>query len=416
MKRVMVDLSCLRPFQALSVLGVVLAAFVVVGCSGNTESSTAAAKTETSENKVAIPVEVSAPTRGDMAQYFDTTSRVEAEKRVQVTSEGVGKCLSVNVEEGDKVSAGDVLAELDKAELSAQMRSAKAQLQKLKSDYDRSKQLVSEGLSAPVEFDNARYAYEQQLASVNQLQVQLDDTTIRSPINGIITKKLVQRGQLVSSGSPAFEVVDPNSYMLTIQPPEKDVGRIKVGQVARVEVDAAGDQEFEAKVRRINPSVEAETGTVKVTLDFDSATMAKLRDAAFARVQLVLETRPNVLRVPKDAVVEENARKYLFIVEKKAEDASAAAAAQGEPVLLANRVEIETGLEDKDLIEVVSGVKDDSMIVTLGQQTLKSGSEVKVTTMDGELMAKAGLSADEALKEAEAERKTEKEKKDAGAE
>lgn len=416
MKRVRVIFGNLGPAGLLGVAGFVLNVLLVAGCSGAPVSSTASATTQPVEQKVAIPVEVSSPKRGDIAEFFETTTRIEAEKRVQVTSEGMGKCTSVNVEEGDKVKPGDVLAELDKSELSAQMRSANAQLQKLKMDRDRTKQLLDEGLIAPAEYDNARFGYEQQLASVNQLQVQMDNMTIKSPINGIVTKKLVQRGQLISSGTPAFEVVDPNSYMLTIKPPEKHVGRIKIGQVAHVGVDAVEGEEFEAKVRRINPSVEAETGTVKVTLDFDSATMAKLRDAAFARVRLVLDTRPNVLLVPKDAVVEENARKYLFLVEKGAENGAEASTVSGEQGLTANRVEIETGLEDKDLVEVVSGVKDDSMIVTVGQQTLKSGSEVRVTTMDGELMAKAGLSADEALKAAEAERKSEQVKQDAGAE
>jgi RND family efflux transporter MFP subunit len=379
-------------------------------------TSTAAATTQApAEKKVSIPVEVSAPTRGDIAEYFETTTRIEAEKRVQVTSEGVGKCISVKVDEGDKVSAGDVLAELDKSELSAQMQSANAQLQKLKSDNDRAKQLFTEGLSAKAEYDNARYAYEQQLASVNQLQVQMGNMTIRSPINGIITQKMVQHGQLVSSGSPVFEVVDPNSYILTIKPPEKLVSRMKIGQVAKVGIDAVQGEEFEAKVRRINPSVDAQSGTVKVTLDFDASMMDRLRDAAFARVRLVMDTRPNVLLVPKDAIVEENARKYLFLVEKQDAAAGVPNDESSEPLLVANRVEIETGLEDKDRIEVVTGVKDDSMVVTLGQQTLKPGSEVKVTTMDGELMAKAGASAEEALKAADAEREAQKESQAAGA-
>ncbi len=418
MKRVMGIFRSLTPAAVSTVLGIagVLGLLAIAGCSDGAVTSTAAATTQaTAEKKVSIPVEVSVPTRGDIAEYFETTSRIEAEKRVEITSEGMGKCLSVNVEEGDTVKAGDVLAELDKSELDAQMRSANAQLAKLKSDNDRAKQLFNEGLSAKAEYDNARYAYEQQSASVNQLQVQVGNMTVRSPINGVITKKSVQRGQLVSSGTPVFEVVDPNSYILTIKPPEKLVSRMKIGQVAKVGIDAVQGEEFEAKVRRINPSVDAQSGTVKVTLDFDASMMDRLRDAAFARVRLVMDTRPNVLLVPKDAIVEENARKYLFLVEKQEPVAGTPDDKSGDQLLVANRIEIETGLEDKDRIEVVSGVKDDSMVVTLGQQTLKPGSEVKVTTMDGELMAKAGASAEEALKAADAEREAQKATQNAGA-
>jgi membrane fusion protein (multidrug efflux system) len=314
--------------------------------------------------------------------------------------------MKVYVDEGDRVHAGDVLAELDKEELNAQLRSANAQLQKLQSDYGRSKQLFEEGLAAKAEYDNARYSYEQQLAAVNQQQVQLANMTIRAPISGVITVKHIQQGDLVSSGAPAFDLVDPNSYILTINPPEQILPRVKVGQTARVRVDAVEGSEFEAKVRRINPSVDPNTGTVKVILDFAKDEMARLRESAFARIRLVMDTRDDALLVPKDAVVEENARKYLFIIEPRPEDApeDAETGNSGAKTMIATRVEVQTGLEDNAKVEIIDGIDGLSPIVTVGQQTLKTGSEVKLTTAQDELLAKAGLSADEALKAAEAER------------
>ena len=396
--------------KAVKVLALVVAAVLTTGC-----PDTGAAKKEAMakpvEKRTTIPVEAQLAQRGEISEFFETTTRVEAERKVTVTSEGMGKCTSVLVNEGDKVQAGDVLAELDKEELNAQLRSANAQLQKLKSDYDRSKQLFEEGLAAKAEYDNARYGYEQQLASVNQQQVQLNNMTIRAPIGGIITTKHIQMGDLVSSGAPAFEVVDPSSYILTINPPEKLLPRVEKGQVALVTVDAAEGVEFPAKVRRINPSVDPATGTVKVTLDFQKDALAKLREAAFARVRLVMDTHENALLVPKDALVEENTRKYLFIVQPEAPEAGTET--QPSPVqkegssgtvLVANRVEVETGLEDSQHVEVLNGIDEASPIVTVGQQTLKPGSEVKLTTADQELMAKAGMTAEEALKAAEEER------------
>lgn len=391
------------------VAGLILVLFVgtLTGCPGADEKGASAATTpQTPEKRTSIPVEAQLPTRGAVSEYFETDSRVEAERKVTATSEGMGKCTRVLVDEGDRVNAGDVLAELDKEELNAQLRSANAQLQKLKSDYDRSKQLFEEGLAAKAEYDNARYSYEQQLAAVNQQQVQLDNMTIRAPITGVVTIRHIQQGDLVSSGAPAFDIVDTNSYILTINPPEQLLPRVEKGQKALVAIDAIKGDDFEAKVRRINPAVDPATGTVKVTLDFSNDIMSKLRESAFARVRLVLDTREDALLVPKDAVIEENARKYVFIIEPDDEvspEDTAPSDADGE-IMIATRVEVKTGLEDNAKVEIVEGIDEHSPIVTVGQQTLKSGSEVKLTTTKEELLAKSGLSAEEALAAAEAER------------
>jgi len=398
--------------RAFSIFSMAILLGLLTGCPGDGTSDTgkdmAAAKSV--EQRTIIPVEAQLAVRGPISAFLETDSRIEAERKVTVTSEGMGKCMRVYADEGDRVSAGDILAELDKEELNAQLRSANAQLQKLRSDYARSKEMFDEGLGSEAEYDNARYAYEQQLAAVNQQQVQLNNMTIRAPIGGVITVKHIQQGDLVSSGAPAFDVVDPESYILTINPVEQRLPHIHKGQTALVSIDAVKGNEFQAKVRRINPAVDPTSGTVKVTLDFHKDAMRQLREGAFARVRLVMETHENALLVPKDAVIEENARKYLFIVGAQqeelpggAKEKSAEITSTGE-TLVATRVEVQTGLEDNANVEILGGIDGDAPIVTVGQQTLKSGSEVKLTTAEAELLAKAGLSAEEALKAAEAER------------
>lgn len=383
----------------------------LAGCSG-CNNSASATKTDVRrvEKPAAIPVEAQLPTRGALSEFFETTTRVQAERKVQVTSEGVGKCLKVHVDEGDRVEKGDVLAELDTSELKTQISSATTQLQKAKSDYERARKGLADGIMPKVDYDNAKFAYEQQQANLEQLNVQLANMTIRAPMSGIVTKKMAQAGQIISTGSPCFEVIDPQSYMLTVNAPEKDyLSRIKTGQKAIVKLDALAEN-LTAKVRKINPAVDETTGTVKVTLDFDKASLSKLRDNAFARVSLVLATHENTLMVPKEAVVEENARKYVFVIERQSagEAGPEAANADGGAILVAERREIQTGLEDSANVEVVSGITEDNAIVTVGQQTLKSGAEVKLTSTQDELLAKVGLSAAEALKAAEEQHQKDK--------
>lgn len=371
---------------------------------------------------VLVPVEATRATRGDISSYFETTTRVEAERHVQVVSEGVGECLEVMVDEGESVREGDVLAKLDPKQLEAQIRQTRVNVQQAKFQMDKAAEQQKEGILSPFELENARFAYEQATAMLEMQQLQLENQTILAPISGVVTMRAIQKGQMVATGAPVFRIVDPESYILPIMPPEKELPRLRLDQTAIVSIDSVSGREFEARVRRINPSVDPLSGTVKVVLDFEDEARQYLREGSFARVKLIMETHPNVLMVPKDAIIEENARKYVMVVKEEqvgvtTGDASATETAQSSTAvaappageakgirLVAERIEIKTGLADSNNIEVTEGIGDDSLVVTLGQHTLKSGSQVKITTAESEIDALASLTADEALELARGDR------------
>ncbi|MFO7904548.1 MAG: hypothetical protein R6U98_17930, partial [Pirellulaceae bacterium] len=161
----------------------------------------------------------------------------------------------------------------------------------------------------------------------------------------------------------------------------------------------------------------------------------------FVRVRLVMETHEDALLVPKDAVIEENARTYVFVARRKepgpenaepektdgsalqdeTEDESAEAAdttsnttdqsaftqneEENKPYWVAERLEVETGLEDSQHSEIVKGIDAEDLVVTVGQHTLKPGTRVSITTADEVLAENANLSAQEALRAAEEAKK-----------
>jgi RND family efflux transporter MFP subunit len=395
----------------LKTAGVVLALFVLAGCG----SQRSEAKVDTGEQEtIFIPVHAEEPSRGDIAAHFETTARVEAEKRVQVLSKGTGLCITVNAEEGEPVEAGSVLVELDKSELEAQVRQSRVSVEQNKTQLQIAERSYREGIGSKVEWDNARFAYEQALATLNVQQVQLDNQIVLAPISGIVTQRSVQKGQFVASGAPVFTIVDPATYILPIMPPERELPRLQLDQVAKVSIDSVQDREFNATVRRINPSVDPMSGTVKVLLDFEEAARPYLREGSFARVRLVMDTHQNVLMVPKDAVIEENARQYVMVVEEAqvgsrtplpdAAESDPNTIVEPDAVQIARRVEIETGLENSTHIEVTEGLSPGDLVVTLGQHTLKEGSPVTITTAENEIQSSANQTVEEALSRALARR------------
>jgi membrane fusion protein (multidrug efflux system) len=405
-----------RLFQYLTI---VLFAGLLTACdtpvSGEVKNEDGDPKSKIEAIEVRIPVEAGLPVRRDIAAYFETTSRITAEERVEVMAKGMGECIEVMVEEGDAVKEGQVLATLDRDELEAQIRQTRVNVEMNKYQLDKAREQSERGILSPFEADNAGFAHEQAVATLKVQELQLENQTILAPIDGVVTMRSIQRGMMVTSGIPAFSIVNPDSYVLPITPPEKELRNLKEGQKANVSVDSAPGEEFEATVRRISPSVDPATGTVRVLLDFNEADKVKLKDAAFARVKLVMDIRENTLAIEKDSMLEENGRQYVMVVTDAdtPDDATPAPveAAQAvetpetlKPALVAKKVEIETGLEDSEYVEVLSGIDEETLIVKLGQHTLKAGAAVELTNLHDEVMANVHMSAEEALAKAKEQR------------
>lgn len=347
------------------------------------------------------PVQATHPRRGEIAAFFETTSRVEAESRVEVMFKGAGQCLSVQAEVGERVSQGDVLALLERDELEAQLRQARVSVRQQQTAYEIAEQSFREGIGASIERDNARFAHEQAKASLELVEIQLRHQTLYAPISGVITQRTIQPGMVVSPGMPAFTIVDSDSFTLPISVPEKELARLQIGQMARARIDAFPDREFIARIRRINPSIDPMSGTVRVVLDFDESDRPLLREAAFSRVRLIMDTRPDALLAPRDAVLEEQGRPFVYLLEEAASDnAMLEGVTQDKTVYIARRREITTGLEQGDQVEVVGGLDEDALIVIMGQHSLKPDAYVTITNLDEALAVRRAMTLDEALEAA----------------
>lgn len=380
----------------------VIALGALAGCDRAEKSTVSALNTE-KPARTAFLVEASEPVRRDISEYLSETGNITAENQVEVLSKGTGHCLQLLVEEGDTVEKDQVLAELEKAEMEAQIRQSRVSLSQQKVAYERAEAGVKQGIISRAERDNARFSYEQAQATLEMQEVQLTHLTIRAPISGVVTKRMLQEGMLVSSGTPVFSIVDPASFILPIHVTERSLPRLRVGQEARVTIDSSGDREFVARVRRINPGVDAQTGSVKVVLDFSPEDHPYLREAAFARYSLVMDTREGALVVPKDAIVEENARRYVMVAQRSTPAESGEGAAPVSEWVAARR-EVETGLEDSDYTEILSGVDENTLVITLGQQTVNEGDAIEVGNLEATMDERGAISSDDALRESQQEK------------
>ena len=393
----------------------VLGAMTLVGCQFPDYSADAARDGENGEDisgALAIPVRAEYPRRDSISDYFETTSRVAAYHQVEVMAEAVQRVSEVLVEEGDRVERGQVLAELDKRETLASLRQQEIQVSQYETDYDRARRGFEAGVTPRMEYDNARFAYEQGKANLESQRIQLEHLTVEAPMSGIVTEVIARPGMMMSSGTPVCTIVDPDTYQLVINPPEREMRRLREGQTAAVRLDAAPDRTFTATVSRVNPSVDPASGTVRTTLLFEDASAEDLLESAFARVQLVMTTREDALLIPRDAILEEAGREYVYVVaphdalsqdELDSDEPTETFIEEFGERLVARRVDVETGLQDSYYTEIVEGLDEDSRVVTMGHHNLRHGADVRIMDSEEELEElESGIRipADEALERA----------------
>lgn len=343
-----------------TVLSLLMATGIVLfqmGCGRESQSKTK----NGDESSMGVPVEVGRVKTGDISATFSGTATLEAKEETDVVAKVGGVVKQILAEEGDDVQAGQVLAKLDDEKLAVQLQQARANLQKLENEYRRSQELFKKNLISAEEFQRAQYEYEHQKASYDLASLDLQYTSIRSPINGVIAQRLIKRGNMVLTNQAVFRVTGLNPLQAVLHVPEHQMEKMQVGQSAHLRVDAVPDDVCTGCIERISPVVDPSTGTMKVTIEIDNAER-RLKPGMFARIDVVYEVRANTLLVPKNAIIAEDRESCVFVVKDS----------------VALRRIVETGYVNTSHTEILRGLEKDDIVVTTGKSSLKDSMKVDV--------------------------------------
>jgi RND family efflux transporter MFP subunit len=338
-------------------LSLLTTALLLTGC----ESATGSEDAAKAEQQVSIPVEAAAVSRGAISSTYRTTSTLEAKADAEVNSKATGLVQTVLVEEGDHVEAGQVLATLDTERQRIQLAQGKADLGQLKSEMVRIEKMYQRKLVSADVYDKLKWQLESMTAAVGMQELSLRDTEIRAPISGVIARRYVKVGQLITeySSKALFHVVSQQRLEAVVNLPESQLHQARVGQTAYL--NFAGLPMQQAKIVRISPVVDATSGTARVTIGIDNADLS-LKAGMFAQVELQYDAKATALLVPKRAVLAMDNTSSVFVVK------------DGK----VSRKQIKTGYESDAAIEVLEGLMEGEQVVTAGQASLKDKSLVNV--------------------------------------
>jgi RND family efflux transporter MFP subunit len=280
-----------------------------------------------------------------------------------VKSKVPGDVVRVMVREGQSVSQGQVLAQIDTADLQAKLDAqaaalaeSRARLDIAKKNRENNQQLLRQKFISQNAFDTTVSVYEAADANMRSAEAQLRlaqkaiaDAEVRAPFSGIVAKKIVNPGEKVGIDSPLFALVDLGNMEIEAPAPASEIPAVRVGQPVTFRVDGFADRSFEGRVERINPV--AEQGSRSITLYISVANRdGTLRGGMFAKGTIALEKTAPTTVVPATAIRDEAGQSYVFTIEdgkigKRAVKVGAAEPQQG-------LVEVKSGLESG--LQVVS--------------------------------------------------------------
>jgi len=330
------------------------------------------------EGSNAVPVKVVKPKRGSIRSYIETTTTLEADKKVDVVSRTAGPVTEIRVEEGDRVKKNQLLLRIDNREAKAAYKAALATYEERKRQWERARQNYKKKIVSREIYDQAQYNYDKAEADLEASRVRLEYTSVQAPFDGVITKRQVHPGSMLSVNQQLFTIVDNDPLLARIHLPEQELPYVRKGQKAELKVEASKGRKFESSVKMINPVVDPASGTFKVTLEIINDNPI-LRPGLFATVYLVTETRENTLLIPKQALLLEAERDTIYYIDYR----------------FAYTREIKVGFRDDKNIEVLSGLKGDEWLVVVGQDGLNNGSEVKLFDIEGKELPMPKLKEDQ---------------------
>jgi len=349
---------------------------------------------ESIEEEKKVPVEVEAVSTGSIEETIELTGWIKANQIVNVASKVAGRVESLSVlsdgsdlvavEEGVSVKKGQQLAIIDHDVYLAQLVAAKASVRAKEvelADAEREKKRVIalyEGGSATEQSrDKAMTAAELAAASLSLTranlelaQISLRESMIVSPIDGIVTAKHIDEGNLIRTGDRIVTIADMKTVRVIVAATEKYGVQITVGMPAKIKVDAFAERTFDASVHSIHPALDAQTHTIQVEIRLDNDELL-LKPGMFARVTLITKQKDNVVVIPRDVVLGGKIDKhYVYVVEE---------ASAGK---IARKHFVEIGIKQADRYEITDGLKAGETLVVNGMNYLADGMSVEVVRIE----------------------------------
>jgi len=291
-------------------------------------------------------------------EHYTTSGAVASDHRVSISAQISGYIKAMNVREGDKVTAGQVLVQIDPTDAKQAYLQAQADLKDAQADLKRFKELLASGAISSQKVDKAKLRYDVAKSNVARAKNQLSYAEVRSPVDGVVVEKRLSIGDLASPGAPILAIEDPNSLLVSTYVSENYVSKIHEGDTVDITIESL-HKTFAGTVRQVVQAADPVSHQFLVKVALTPA--ADIHPGMFAQAGFRVGERHAIL-IPKAVIMSHSGLNAVYIVDKDG---------------LAQYRLIRLGTTDGDQVEVVSGLHDGDTIAWNGNPSIKSGMKVQ---------------------------------------
>ena len=336
-------------------MGTALCAVLFAGC-GQQQNAGAPGPGPMMGGPTTPVVSVAAAVRQQVPQDAVYSASVQANVVNNIAPQSGGRIQKLNVEVGDFVSAGQVLAEMDRVQLDQ----AALRLRNDETELARVKQLLDEGGISQSDYESLELAFKVSKSSYDNL---LENTILRAPVGGVVSARNYDRGDMYSMGQPIYTVQQITPVKLLVPISEGDYTRVKRGDKVSLTADALPGRTYTGTIVRLYPTMDAATHTFNAEVRVAN-TGRELRPGMYARVTVDYGARESIV-VPDAAVIKQqgSGQRSVFVLN-------------GDDTVSIRVVGV--GRHFGSEYEILSGLEEGELVLTGGHTSLKSGDKVEV--------------------------------------
>ncbi|MDA0285617.1 MAG: efflux RND transporter periplasmic adaptor subunit [Planctomycetota bacterium] len=335
-------------------------------------------------------VDVIRVVRQPIDERIELVGSLEPVSAVEIRSRLSGYLLKVPFDIGDRVEKSQTVVELDDAltrELvtrssaaeqvaAAQLKAQIAKEEQSRREVDRLRELARSGVSttqqieeaesalsvclAETELERARLA--QASADLERSKLALNELRITTPMNGFVAERYVNEGDLAGAEDVLLRIVDLSSIRTVVNIVERDYEKLRIGQDATITVDGIPGREFSGQIVRKAPVLDPTTRTARVMIEIANAD-SLLKPGMHGRVTIIVAQYTNAIVVPAVAIHDHDGSKFLYTIDSEGKTA--------------RQQDVSIGFRDGDMVQVLTGLSEDALVVTLGGRLIKDGSTVE---------------------------------------
>jgi membrane fusion protein (multidrug efflux system) len=315
-----------------------------------------------------MPVEVSTVVVQKVSDRFEAVGTIEANEALTVVAEIDGAVKALPFREGGFIRQGELIAQLDDAQLAAELARAEALRSQSQSTYARVKSVVDQGAGAPQDLDDAAAALKVAEANLDLAKARFAKTRIVAPFDGIIGARRVSVGTFLRTGQAIAELANIDAIRVIFTTPERFLSQLARGASVAVTTPAYPGYELTGTIIVIEPIIDALTRSARVVARVPNRER-RFRPGMSANVSAVLSERPDAITIPNEAVFGLGNQTFVFVVNG---DSSV------------TRVPLTLGTRLADVVEVLDGLQPGMTVVRAGHQKLFDGGKVMPMQSGGE--------------------------------